>query len=272
MNINRNSNPNRPYQAMLSKLVGIFLMIVAPLACEAVELGAWHRIGPFRDQGPLLNWMDNVESGFRHEFAVEKDAMDRSGEADLGKRYPAPSFPATPGAVRSWSTHPEWIDGYYQELPRGPAPSAGESQYLYRTMTVDAPTEIELDFIIRASESDRRMNGKGMGYRLATGRYKCLLNGQETLRWDAAPGDMPPARKVMLKAGVNHFLAKVTNNRHAYGFAFPSRASTRSFGTSVASRGCGGRFGRISRRICRIMSRMARPESRSRGNNLTPTA
>ena len=27
-----------------------------------VKLGAWYRIGPFRDQGPLLNWMDNVDS------------------------------------------------------------------------------------------------------------------------------------------------------------------------------------------------------------------
>lgn len=185
-----------------------------------VELGLWYRIGPFRDQGPLLNWMDNVEAGFHHEFTVEKDAMSPSGAAFLSKRYPAPNFPATPGAVRIWTKHPEWIDGYYQELPRGPAPSAGESQYLYRTITVDAPTEIEIDFIIRAPESDRRMNGKGMGYQFRTGRYKCLLNGQEILRWDAAPGDMPRARKVMLKTGVNHFLAKVTNNRHAYGFAF----------------------------------------------------
>ena len=99
-----------------------------------VELGLWYRIGPFRDQGPLLNWMDNVEAGFHHEFTVEKDAMSPSGAAFLSKRYPAPNFPATPGAVRIWTKHPEWIDGYYQELPRGPAPSAGESQYLYRTL------------------------------------------------------------------------------------------------------------------------------------------
>ncbi len=187
---------------------------------QTVKLGPWHRIGPFRDQGPLLNWMDNVAASFHHEFDVEKDAMARGGEACLDKRYPAPNFPPTPEAVRSWTGHPEWIDGNYQELPRGPAPSAGESQYLYRSLTVAAPTRIELDFIIRAPESDRRMNGKGMGHQLRTGRYKCLLNGQEILRWDAAAGDLPRAGKVMLKPGVNHFLAKVTNNRHAYGFAF----------------------------------------------------
>lgn len=211
---------HRSHQSLLVRLATVSLVLVSSLSCPALELGPWHRIGPFRDQGPLLNWMDNVEGSFRCEFAVEKDALSRSGEANLEKRYSAPNFPATPGVVRSWATHPDWIDGYYQELPRGPAPSAGESQYLYRTLTVDAPTEIELDFIIRAPESDRRMNGKGMGHQLRTGRYKCLLNGEEILRWDAAPGDMPRAMKVMLKPGVNHFLAKVTNNRHAYGFAF----------------------------------------------------
>ena len=199
------------------RLVPVFF---ASLTCQALELGDWHRIGPFRDQGPLLNWMDNVESGFQHEFAVETDALAQGGAALTDNAYPAPNFPATPGAERIWTMHPDWIDGYYQELPRGPAPSAGESQYLYRTLSVDAPTEIELDFIIRAPESDRRMGGKGMDHVRRTGRYKCLLNGQEILRWDAVPGDMPPATKVVLKPGVNHFLAKVTNNRHAYGFAF----------------------------------------------------
>ncbi|MDP6558485.1 MAG: hypothetical protein QGG71_27765, partial [Pirellulaceae bacterium] len=31
-----------------------------------VELGRWHRIGPLRDQPPLLNWMENVASSFAH--------------------------------------------------------------------------------------------------------------------------------------------------------------------------------------------------------------
>jgi len=105
---------------------------------KEVTLGKWHRIGPFRDQGPLLNWMDNVASSFEHVFDVEKDARANGNVPLLGKRYPAPNFPATPRAARSWTAHPEWIDGYYQQLPRGPAPSAGESQYLYRTITVES--------------------------------------------------------------------------------------------------------------------------------------
>ena len=40
-----------------------------------VKLGTWYRIGPFRDQGPLLNWMDNVASSYAHVFDPEKDAL-----------------------------------------------------------------------------------------------------------------------------------------------------------------------------------------------------
>ncbi len=198
----------------------VFAALLLTATCRAVELGDWYRIGPFRDQGPLLNWMDNVHSGFHYEFDVEKDATANGNAPLLDKTYPAPNFPATPDAVRHWTRHPEWIDGYYQELPRGPAPSAGESQYVYRTITVDKPTEIELDLIVRSPESDRRQNQKGMEHWRRVARYKCLLNGEEILRWDAGHGDMPKAMKVTLRAGVNHLLAKLTNNRHAYGFAF----------------------------------------------------
>ncbi len=202
---------------------GVRRTLLAERALEAtgLELGEWYRIGPFRDQGPLLNWMDNVASSFPHQFDVEKHAMARGGQASLTKSYPAPNFPATPEAVRKWTKYPAWIDGYYQELPRGPSPSAGESQFLYRTIAVRRPTDIELDFILRAPESDRRMGGKGMEYWRRTGRFWWSLNGKEIVRWDGH-GDMPPASrgKVTLRAGVNHFFAKVTNNRHAYGFAF----------------------------------------------------
>ncbi len=198
----------------------IVLLLLVAAFCQAVELGDWHRIGPFRDQGPLLNWMDNVHSSFHYEFDVEKDAKANGNAPLLSKSYPAPNFPATPEAVRRWTKHPEWIDGYYQELPRGPAPSAGESQYVYRTITVDKPTEIELDFIIRSPESDRRQNEKGMEHWRRVARYRCWLNGEEIICWDAGRGDMPKAKKATLREGVNHLLGKLTNNRHAYGFAF----------------------------------------------------
>lgn len=187
-----------------------------------VKLGTWYRIGPFRDQGPLLNWMDNVDSSYKHVFDVEKEALAGGGLVQLDKRHRAPHFPATPHAVRKWTQHPEWIDGYYQELPRGPAPSAGETQYVYREITADRPVEVEMDCIIRAPESDRRMDDYGMEYWRRTGRYTWWVNGREMLKWGGRDtrGDMPRKAKVQLQQGKNHFFAKFTNNRHAYGFAF----------------------------------------------------
>jgi len=197
----------------------VFVLLAAG-SCLAVELGQWYRIGPLRDQGPLINWMDNVASSFHYAFEVERDAQANGHVPLLEKRYAAPNFPATPNAMRHWMRHPEWIDGYYQELPRGPAPSAGESQYLYRSMRVHESTQIELDFIVRSPESDRRQNDEGMEHWRRTARYRCWLNGEEILCWNEARGDMPEAKKVTLRPGLNHFLAKLTNNRHSYGFAF----------------------------------------------------
>jgi hypothetical protein len=135
----------------------------AQLEAAVIELGTWRRIGPFRDRRPLLNWMDNVASSFETRYEAESDARANGNAPLLDKAYPAPNFPATPEAVRHWVRHPDWIDGYYQELPRGPAPSAGETQYLYRTITVAEPTTAAIDFIIRAPGSDRRRRERGMG-------------------------------------------------------------------------------------------------------------
>ena len=187
-----------------------------------VKLGTWRRIGPFRDQGPLLNWMDNVASSYACVFDIEKDALANAGLPLLDKEYPAPNFPATPEAIRPWVSHPEWIDGYYQQLPRGPAPSAGETQYVYREITADKPVDVKIDCIIRAPESDRRMGAYGMEHWRRTGRYTWWVNGQAILKWGGknSRGDMPQRATVRLEKGKNHFLAKFTNNRHAYGFAF----------------------------------------------------
>jgi len=186
-----------------------------------VKLGTWRRIGPFRDRGPLLNWMDNVASSYACTYDVEKDAMAGGGLPRLDKKYPSPNFPATPNAVRTWAEHPEWIDGYYQQLPRGPAPSAGETQYVYREITADKPVTVQIDCILRAPESDRRMNAYGMEHWRRTGRYTWWVNGKEIIKWGGKGfGDMPQRATVQFRKGRNHFLAKFTNNRHAYGFAF----------------------------------------------------
>ena len=187
-----------------------------------VKVGTWRRIGPFRDQGPLLNWMDNVESSYKTVYDVEKDALADGGVPKLTKKYPAPNFPATPKAVRTWTPHTDWIDGYYQQLPRGPAPAAGETQYVYRQIVAAKAVTVEIDCILRAPEADRRMGSYGMEHWRRTGRYKWWVNGKEIQKWGGRDtrGDMPMKAKVELKRGVNHFLAKFTNNRHHYGFAF----------------------------------------------------
>ncbi len=187
-----------------------------------VKVGPWRRIGPFRDQGPHVNWMTNVETSYKTVYDVEKEALAAGGLPNLTKRYPAPNFPATPKAVRQWAPHTEWIDGYYQQLPRAAAPAAGETQYIYRTITASKPVTIEIDCIIRAPEADRRMGSYGMEHWRRTGRYTWWVNGKEIQKWGGknSRGDMPPKAKVELKQGANHFLAKFTNNRHYHGFAF----------------------------------------------------
>jgi len=192
------------------------------LKSAGVKVGTWRRIGPFRDQGPHINWMTNVDSSYKTVYDVEKDALAAGGLPKLTKNYPAPNFPETPKAVRAWTRHTDWIDGYYQQLPRASAPSAGETQYVYREIIAAKPITVEIDCIIRAPEADRRMGAYGMEHWRRTGRYTWWVNGKEIQKWGGKDtrGDMPFKAKVELKKGANHFLAKFTNNRHAYGFAF----------------------------------------------------
>ena len=203
----------RDFSIFFSVPILLLLVMAIPASAE-VKLGDWQRIGPFRDQGPLLNWMNNVIEGFAHEYDVEKDALANGGEANLGKKYPAPNFPATPKAVRTWTKHPDWIDGYYQELPRGPAPSAGESQFVYRTITVDEPTELEIDFILRAPEADRRMGGKGMEDFRRKGRYWWSLDGKKIATWEGRdPMPHASAGKVTLAIKPGEFRGALMNFR-----------------------------------------------------------
>ena len=65
-----------------------------------VEWGTWYRIGPFRDQPPLLNWMENTASSFAYRFEAERDLHANHGAPLLEKTYRASNFPTTPDAVR----------------------------------------------------------------------------------------------------------------------------------------------------------------------------
>jgi len=185
----------------------------------SVTLGTWHRIGPFRDQPPHINWMENVASSFAHRYEAEEDVLEGDGAPRHEKDYRAANFPATPDARRRWTAHPEWIDGYLCDLPRGPAPSAGETQYVCREIAADSPVTVELDFAVRSPESDRRAEAPNMEHWRRQARFRCWLNGEEVIAY-GGKGRVPGTARLALRRGVNRFLAKITNNRHAYGFSF----------------------------------------------------
>jgi len=187
-----------------------------------VRLGQWYRIGPFRDLPPQLNWVKNTDSSFAHTFDVERDTL-ADGAPQLDRDYPAPNFPATPHAKRRWQARQQWVDGYLCNLPRGPAPSAGESQYVYRAIRAEQPIEILLDFRVRAPEESWQPAWRGHWPERESWRYRarlrCFLNGEPVQVWQGKT-DVPSQVKLALRGGVNHFLAKITNNRHSYGFSF----------------------------------------------------
>lgn len=181
-----------------------------------ISLGTWHRIGPFRNLPPILNWMDNVDSSFAHIYKVEKDFRASGWQPNLSNNYPAIHFPTTPNAIRKWEKHEKWVDGYLCDLPRGPAPSTGEAQYIYRTITVNKDTEITLDFTLRSPISDRGLNTDEWR---RTGRFTCWVNGEEIMQFHKMMFQ-PKRETIKLKRGENHFIAKLVNNRHSYGFTF----------------------------------------------------
>lgn len=187
-----------------------------------VELGDWYRIGPFRDIPVALNWPKNTASSFAHVYEAEKFLLE-GRLPDLEAEYPCGVFPGTPQASRRWQLERDWVDGFLCDLPRGPAPSTGESQYLYRTIDTRAALDIALDFRVRSPEESwwpgwhkywpQRENHR---YRA---RFKCYLNGVPVQSWEGRT-DVPDTATLQLKPGRNHFFAKVTNNRHSYGFSF----------------------------------------------------
>ena len=87
-----------------------------------IQCGSWQAIGPFKD----------AEYGvfareFETEFSVEKDVLGRGHQlAALDKSYQSVPVVGTPEATRRWTAHPEWVDGFYHQLPSGPPPGRNE--------------------------------------------------------------------------------------------------------------------------------------------------
>ncbi len=209
-------------QALLKRQLQAQQGPVQALQARVAELGlrcgTWHRIGPFRDDWygakideRLLVKNPVPDSGFDFVFEVEKDLL-KDGVPDPEAVYEAGDMPGDPGAKRRWVTHPEWLDGYYYELPRGPAPSRNETQYLYRVIHAEKAGEIHMNFYSQATSC----------LSSHTGAYtKGWINGQP-IRWPGwrAVGARVVSIPVNLTQGENHLVIKFTNRIQQYGFAF----------------------------------------------------
>ncbi len=121
---------------------------------------------------------------------------------DVSKIYQMLSFPGYLELDRKWKKQTDWTDGYYNLLPRGPAPSRNESVYLYRTINSDKPQQIEIH------------------YRLLD-CYKIWLNGKLVYS-HTKPNRYPGlySKHLNLKAGINHLLIKNTSRWAEHGFSF----------------------------------------------------
>ena len=166
-----------------------------------IQCGSWQAIGPFKD----------AEYGvfareFETEFSVEKDVLGRGHQlAALDKSYQSVPVVGTPEATRRWTAHPEWVDGFYHQLPSGPPPGRNEVMYLYRTITCAASVEAAAHLVTLDAA-------------------KAWLNGARILnapiRDGAGQRFLHGAFKVPLHAGENRLLVKVAKCFQKNGFSF----------------------------------------------------
>ncbi|MCY2953929.1 MAG: SUMF1/EgtB/PvdO family nonheme iron enzyme [Planctomycetota bacterium] len=140
----------------------------------AEQWGPWHHIGPFHSAG---------KSAFAEAFPPET-------EVDLARSY---------GNLR-WTAHPEWVDGVvHYDLDEGNEVAA----YLYRTVTVKAPTTIT-------------------GYFGSDDGMVVWLNGKKVVSRDVARSAAAnqDQAKLDLVAGENKLLVKIRDHSGPSGFYF----------------------------------------------------
>ncbi|MDF7824839.1 hypothetical protein P4B35_12510 [Pontiellaceae bacterium B12227] len=124
---------------------------------------------------------------------------------NLSGEYKMKPFPGYLDLDRKWEVRKDYADGFYNLLPRGPAPSRMEAVYLYRTIESDCDQEISI----------------GLRFQDC---YKVWLNGENVFTYDWMYAgcrykkvDMRPLR---LKKGTNHLLIKNVSRWAEHGFAF----------------------------------------------------
>lgn len=140
------------------------------------KLGNWHQIGPFKAA--------NVDEAFKKKFGPEKR------DVDLKKKFDK----------LTWKEQPDWKDG---EVRNFEYQAAGDTTYLYRTIEVEEPTQLDLSL-----GSDDTIT--------------VWVNRKQVHNNKAGRGAAPDQDKITaaLETGENHLLIKICNGSGPTGYYF----------------------------------------------------
>ncbi len=194
--------------AMCASAMVVLVLVGIGLAAEGtgeLTLGPWYCVGPFKDKADGLHL-----TSFATVFGPEADALAAGGRANLAATWQARTFPGMTDTARGWVKHPEWVDGFRNQLPVGPAPMRNETCYLYRTVTAAKAASVEMHIFARDN------------IRVWLGG-KVLAQANNPGRSGASRFDASVIATMNLAAGVNHLLVKITSmhGRHGFAFAIP---------------------------------------------------
>ncbi|MEX0320815.1 MAG: hypothetical protein AB3N63_01570 [Puniceicoccaceae bacterium] len=193
---------------MKTRLIKLLLLVALATssAVADLKLGDWYCIGPFKDEE-----FGNIDRSLDHIFAPEADVLTaiKAGQggvlADASKHYEMLPFPGYLDLDRKWELRSDWSDGFYNLLPRGPAPSRNETVYMYRNI-------------------DTTKAGPVTAWVKFHDFYKIFLNGKEVTRYQELNkfSRYQMASKVVLnlEKGENHLLIKNVSRWAEHGFSF----------------------------------------------------
>jgi len=192
-------------------VVGVLIGAMAADGAEAaagpagLTLGSWYCAGPFKDKADGLHL-----TSFATVFGPERDTLASKGRADLTATWQAKKFAGMADTTRRWVKQAQWVDGYRNQLPVGPAPMRNETCYLYRTLTAAEATTIDVQLYAR-DNIRMWLNGK------------VAAEANNPGRGGASRLDASVTAKLALTKGVNHLLVKITSmhGRHGFAFAIP---------------------------------------------------
>ncbi len=172
-----------------------------------IDISTWYCIGPFKSEE-----FGNIDRTLNYKFQPEQDYFKslkaRNSEIspiDLDSIYSMKPFPGYLDLERNWTKKDNWTDGFYNLLPRGPAPSRNEAVYMYRAIR---------------SEKDQKITI----YTRMQDFYKIWLNSTLVKRFNHLTQNTrynyPVKMELNLKAGINHVLIKNVSRWAEHDFSF----------------------------------------------------